>query len=101
MRSDFRDCSGLVMLLSRATDKLSTDRRIDTYAVDAQNRFWDCPPPQRWLRDHRPYPPVNRMTAPAPETLRSARYVAYDSVRGGRMSVVALAFNEGVVYQES
>ncbi len=30
---------------------------------------------------------------------RSARYVAYDSVRGGRMSVIALPFNEGVVNQ--
>jgi hypothetical protein len=29
-----------------------------------------------------------------------ARYVAYDGVRRSRMSVVALPFDEGVVYQK-
>jgi len=31
----------------------------------------------------------------------SARYVAYNSVRGCRMSIVALSFNKRVIYQES
>jgi len=31
----------------------------------------------------------------------SARYVAYDSVGGGRMSIVPLSFNECVIHQES
>ncbi len=32
---------------------------------------------------------------------RSARHVAYDSVRRGWMSVVTLPFNERVIHQES
>ena len=35
------------------------------------------------------------------KTSWSARYVAYNSVRGCRMSVVALSFNKRVIYQES
>jgi len=31
---------------------------------------------------------------------RSARHVAYDGVRGCRVSVVTLPFNKGVVHQE-
>src|SRR5882724_7859872 len=41
------------------------------------------------------------MPPAAPQTSRSARYIAYDGVRGGRMTVVPLRFNEGVVDEES
>ena len=35
------------------------------------------------------------------KTSWSARYVAYDSVGGGRMSIVPLAFNKRVIHQQS
>jgi len=35
------------------------------------------------------------------KTSWSARYVAYNSVRGCRMPVVALSFNKRVIYQKS
>ncbi len=33
--------------------------------------------------------------------IKAPRYVAYDRVRGGRMSIVPLPFNKGVIDEES